>query len=244
MRLVNIIFIEKKTEMVKRFIGILIFMLCLATGTIKAEKRGTWSGDASAAIANTDLYFSYSFNYNLWLNNYISVYLGGLFTHSYSDNGGDWKGASGSTYYFPDRLKTRHLNAQVGILFYTPSVLKTGLYGGGHAFCDLIPFNIVSVKKVVGREGIYETTEDINKFRFNKFSPGAFVEVGLYHDFHSKKNPDSAIRLSLGYGYGYYDPFSAYRDTKIDDIRIGDKMSSNDHRYHQITVRITGLLDL
>lgn len=49
--------------------------------------------DASAVIANTDIGFGYSFNYNLWLNNYVSVYAGILFTHFYSDNGGDGTGS-------------------------------------------------------------------------------------------------------------------------------------------------------
>lgn len=217
----------------------LLFLFCMVKNPVKAENAGTWTAGVSAASANTDVVFSYTLNYNLWLNRYTSVYFGGIFTHGYSDNGGEWKGASGSVYYVPDRLKTRHVNAQAGILLYSPSVLKSGLYGGGQFFFDVIPFNFVSLKKEVARQGTYETTEDVERFRFNRFSPGAFAEVGLYHDFC--KNTDHPFRVSIGYGYGYYDPFSAYRNTVVDGVRVGEKMLSNDHVYQKLVLRITGL---
>lgn len=227
----------------RKLICLLMVLYSLTAGVSRAEIRGAWSADASAAVAATDLTLGYSFNYNLWLNKYMSVYFGGLFTHGFSDSGASWTGISGTEYEFPECLKTRHLNAQTGILFYTPSLLKTGFYGGGRAFFDIIPFNFVSVKKVVGQDGIMETTRDVDKFRFNNFAPGAFAEIGLYHDFVSRKNPDKAVRFSIGYGYGRYDPFAAYRCAWIDGVRIGSKMESGNRIYQQITLRLTGLTD-
>lgn len=215
-----------------KLIGCLCFVLFATVMHVKAGKRSTFNAGALAAGSDNDIGYGLTLNYNLWLNNHVCVYFGGMFTHFKSDNGADWQGKSGGKWRWPDPLEVRHLNADAGILVFTPSVLKTGLYGGAHVLADVFPFNIVSLKKVEYSEQNFESTRDYGRFRFNYFSPGAFAEAGVYHDFR-------AFRLSLGFGYGCYDPFSTYRHAVIDGVRIGGKMNSQDHLFQQLTLRLT-----
>lgn len=90
---------------------------------------------------------------------------------------------------------------------------------------------------IVGCLLLNPVPENPGKFQYTGLSPGTYAKAGLFHDF---RKDDVGFRLFIGFGYGWYDMYAAYRRTTID----GQKLSLHfplDNYYKRITIRLMGI---
>jgi hypothetical protein len=196
-------------------------------------KRGLGVDAAVYSAPKMDVAFHYGLSYNWMLNKRLTLSAGAMLFHTKTDAAG-WNDTP-YTSYLLDEETVIHLNAVVSATIVSPTVWNTGLYFNGSAFAQPIPLDYVSITKTETHNNVYKS-KDIGKYRYSKFTPGAFAEAGIYHDI---KRNDRLLRLFLGFAIGYYDPYSTYRNTVLDGQTLSPYFPEN-NVYYRLALRIFG----
>jgi hypothetical protein len=182
--------------------------------------------------SNQNIGFHYAVNYHWMLNKYIGTSVGAMFFHTKLDSPG-WYGENQKTFYSLDNDKVKHLNVTSSVFALCPMIKSTGLYSHTSFFFEPVPIDNISLNKTTfstqGKQ--YET---FDKTQYSRFSPGIFTEIGIYHEF---KREGNSLKLFLGFGYGWYDIYSAFNRCTIDKQRLSEHVPT-DKNYYKISIRI------
>jgi hypothetical protein len=199
-----------------------------------AQNRRTLSIDGGLyANSNNDVAAHVSVSRNWLFSPYFGVSAGAMLLFATLDDAG-WSTKEQTVRYSIDEKKVQHLNIVLSAFYMRPLVRNTGIYGNGSILFEPVPFDYISIEKWTGNDPI---SENRGKFQYSGFSPGAFAEAGLFHDF---KKRNKGFRLFIGFGYGWYDMYAAYRRTTIDGQKLSFHVPS-DNYYKRITVKLMGL---
>jgi hypothetical protein len=185
--------------------------------------------------SDNDAAFHFSVNYNRLFNQYFGVSAGAMFLSAPLDAAG-WSNEEQTIHYYLDEKNVRHINIVLSVFYMRPFIRNTGMYGKGSVLFEPIPYQYLSIEKRTGNDWNL-VPENHGKFQYSGFSPGTFAEAGLFYDF---KKGDRGFRLFIGFGYGWYDIYAAFRRTTID----GQKLSMHiprDNYYKRITIRLMGI---
>lgn len=213
--------------------SMLVGLIIGSTSLLSAQTKKGLGLDASMYFnSNQEIDFSTSITYNWLLNRHISLSAGAMFFYLKPDLPG-WNTESGIGYELNDNVM--HFNGVVSATFMQPVITNTGLYVNGSFFFEPIPLNYISIDKNVNSNGQYNS-KSIGKFRYSAFSPGVFAETGIYHDL---KRGNKILKLFIGFGVGWYDIYSAYRNYTIDNQKLSNYIS-NEKVYYRLSVRLAG----
>ncbi len=191
---------------------------------LKSQVKKGFGGDAGMSFnSNQEILLHCSFTYNWIIHNRLILSTGGMFMHSKLNESWD-------SYSLTDNMI--RLNSVSSVAYTTPTLMQTGLYGKGSFLFSPIPVNYISIDKYSSN-----ISTSKGKIIYSGFIPGAFLETGIYHNFIKGNH---TMKLFLGIGYGWYDPYADYRSTTID----GQKLSAhipNDKNYYQLSLKVIGL---
>ncbi|NDV57710.1 hypothetical protein [Bacteroides sp. 519] len=212
----------------KRFL--LIIFICNPI-LLFSQIRAGWGGDA-AMYTNYD-YGTFMGHYSIarsWLmNRNFSVSLGAMFSYARLDLPG--LQTADAHYYFDDEYVGR-LNVLTSATYTLPIFKIAGIYASASAFAEPIPFNYIGIEKHTATS----IDKSKGKFVFTRFTPGAFIDVGIYTD--CKKN-DGIFKIFVGVGYGWHDPVPDYRNARFDGQKLSAGFSDKKNMY-RITIKIMG----
>jgi hypothetical protein len=201
-----------------------------------AQKQRGLVGDIGLyfnSIQNIGFYYAVS--YHWMLNKYIGTSVGAMFFHTELDSPGWWR-ENQKTFYSLENDKVEHLNVMPSVFAICPIIKSTGLYTHTSFFFEPVPIDNISLNKTsFSAQG--QQYETLDKTQYSRFSPGIFTEIGIYHDFKKEGN---GFKLFLGFGYGWYDVYSAYEHCTIDKQRLSELVPS-DKNYYKISIRTIGL---
>lgn len=201
-----------------------------------AQNLKDFSMDAGLYFnSNNDVAFHYSVSYNRLFNPYSGVSAGAMLLLAPLDAAG-WSNGGQTNYYSLDGKNVPHLNFVLSVFYMRPLITNTGIYGNASFLFEPIPYQYVSIEKRTSSDW-NQIPENHGKFQYSGFSPGTFAEAGLFHDF---KKGDKGVRLFVGFGYGWYDMYAAYRRTTIDGQRLSLHIPG-DNYYKRITIRLMGI---
>jgi hypothetical protein len=212
---------KSRKEFILTLIGILF--LLQPSHSIAQVKKGLGIDGGMYFNSNEELLFSTSVTYNWLINKNLILSTGGMLVHSKLDK-------SWGVYSLDENVL--RLNSVSSATYICPIYKQTGIYGSGSFIFEPIPFDYISIDKQTESKNVSK-----GKYIFSRFTPGAFLETGIFHSFN--KN-NKALKLFCGIGYGWYDPFADYRSCTLD----GQNLSSHipqDKNYYRISVRLLGL---
>ena len=210
---------------------------CLLVNTVCALAQNLKDLSMDAGLyfnSNNDVAFHYSINYNRLFNPYFGVSAGAMLLLAPLDAAG-WSNEE-TIHYSLDEKNVSHLNIVLSVFYMRPLISNTGIYGNGSFLFEPIPYQYVSIEKRTGSD-LNQIPENLGKFQYSGFSPGTFAEAGLFQNF---KNGGKGFRLFVGFGYGWYDMYAAYRRTTIDGQKLFTHIPQNNY-YKRITIRLMGI---
>jgi hypothetical protein len=200
-----------------------------------AQNLKDLSMDAGLYFNSDNVAYHFSVSQNCLFNPYFGVSAGAMFLAAPLDVA-EWTNAEQTSSYYLDYNSVEHLNIVLSAFYIRPLMYSMGIYGNGSVLFEPIPYQYISIEKQRVND-LNPVPENLGKFQYTGFSPGAFAEAGLFYDF---KKGDRGFRLFIGFGYGWYDIYAAFRRTTID----GQKLSMHiprDNYYKRITIRLMGI---
>lgn len=218
------------------YMALIVGYLLLSPVYSLAQNLKNLSMDAGLYFnSNNDIAFHYSVNYNRLFNPSFGVSAGAMFLSAPIDAAG-WSSEGQTIHYYLDEKTVRHFNIVLSAFYIRTLIRNTGIYGNCSFLFEPVPYQHISIEKRTGNDW-NQVPENYGKFQYSGFSPGTFADAGLFHDF---KKGDKGFRLFLGFGYGWYDMYSAYRRTIIDGQKLSSRIPQ-DNYYKRITIRILGI---
>lgn len=203
---------------------------------LSAQKQRGMGGDIGLYFnSNQNIGFHYSISYHWMLNKYVGTSVGAMFFHTKLDSPG-WWGENQKTFYSLENDNVKHFNITSSLFAICPIIKNTGLYNHTSLFFEPVPIDNISLNKTIYNTQ-REESETLNKTQYSRFSPGIFTEIGIYHDL---KKEDNNLKLFCGFGYGWYDVYSAFQRCTIDNQQLS-KHIPTDKNYYRISIRIIGL---
>lgn len=203
---------------------------------LSAQKQRGMGGDIGLYFnSNQNIGFHYSISYHWMLNKYVGTSVGAMFFHTKLDSPG-WWGENQKTFYSLENDNVKHFNITSSLFAIFPIIKNTGLYNHTSLFFEPVPIDNISLNKTIYNTQ-REESETLNKTQYSRFSPGIFTEIGIYHDL---KKEDNNLKLFCGFGYGWYDVYSAFQRCTIDNQQLS-KHIPTDKNYYRISIRIIGL---
>lgn len=216
---------------------LLLFIFCFTSSQYSfAQKQSGLGGDVSLYFnSDQNIGFHYSISYHWMLNKYIGTSVGAMFFHTKLDSPG-WWAENQKAFYSLENDNVKHFNITSSFFAICPIIKNTGLYNHTSLFFEPIPIENISLNKT-----IHNTQRDefktLSKTQYSRFSPGIFTEVGIYHDL---KKGENSLKLFCGFGYGWYDVYSAFQRCTIDNQQLS-KHIPTDKKYYRISIKIIGL---
>lgn len=216
---------------------LLLFIFCLTSPQYSfAQKQRGLGGDVSLYFnSDQNIGFHYSISYHWMLNKYIGTSVGAMFFHTKLDVPGWWVKYQ-KVFYSLENDNVKHFNIISSFFATCPIIKNTGLYNHTSLFFEPIPVENISLNKTIHNTQ-REEFETLNKTQYSRFSPGIFTEVGIYHDF---KKGENSLKLLCGFGYGWYDVYSAFQHCTIDNQQLSRHIPT-DKKYYRISIKIIGL---
>lgn len=216
---------------------LLLFIFCLTSPQYSfAQKQRGLGGDVSLySNSNQDIGFHYSISYHWMLNKYVGTSVGAMFFHTKLDSPGWWV-ENQKVFYSLENDNVKHFNITSSFFATCPIIKNTGLYNHTSLFFEPIPIENISLNKTIHNTQ-REEFKTLNKTQYSRFSPGIFTEVGIYHDF---KKGENNLKLFCGFGYGWYDVYSAFQHCTIDNQQLSRHIPT-DKKYYRISIKIIGL---
>lgn len=197
-----------------------------------AQEQASLSLDGGLYANSENVAAHFSVNRN-WLFNPGFGVSGGVMFAAASLDIPQWSNVEQTSSYYLHSKSAKHLNIVLSTFYMRSLIGNIGIYGNGSFLFEPIPFDYISIEKRTGSD-LNRQPEIIGKFQFSKFSPGVFVEAGLFHHF---KRGDKGFRLFIGLGYGWYDMYTAHRSVILDGQSLSKFLSQNNN-YGRITIRI------
>ncbi|NDV57704.1 hypothetical protein [Bacteroides sp. 519] len=196
------------------------------------QVRIGWGGDA--AIYGNYSYGTFmghiSITHNWLMSKNFAFSLGVMYSYTRIDELSAWK-TSEAHYFFEDDVVNR-INILASVTYAQPILKNTGIYVSGSAFAEPIPFSYVSIEKSTN---VFDSTSK-GKYAYTRFTPGAFIDIGIYHDFRKGNN---LLKVFFGIGYGLHDPLPDYRNISIDGQDLSTRIPDKKDLY-RVTLRIMG----
>lgn len=216
---------------------LLLFIFCFTSLQYSfAQKQRGLGGDVGLYFnSDQNIGFHYSISYHWMLNKYIGTSVGAMFFHTKLDSPG-WWGENQKVFYSLENDNVKHFNITSSLFAICPIIKNTGLYNHTSLFFEPIPIENISLNKTIHNTQ-REEYKTLNKTQYSRFSPGIFTEVGIYHDF---KKGENNLKLFCGFGYGWYDVYSAFQLCTIDNQQLS-KHIPTDKKYYRISIKIIGL---
>lgn len=216
---------------------LLLFIFCFTSPQYSfAQKQRGLGGDVSLYFnSNQDIGFHYSISYHWMLNKYVGTSVGAMFFHTKLDSPGWWV-ENQKVFYSLENDNVKHFNITSSFFATCPIIKNTGLYNHTSLFFEPIPIENISLNKTIHNTQ-REEFKTLNKTQYSRFSPGIFTEVGIYHDFQKGENN---LKLFCGFGYGWYDVYSAFQHCTIDNQQLSRHIPT-DKKYYRISIKIIGL---
>ena len=222
----NIKIITHSRKMKKILISLLVCLPVVAM----AQVKGSWGVSGGMYFNKNDvLSFGVDVDYNWRLNSYLMLSAGaGILYNAIID---PVEQTVDGYIHYKNEKSTLNVVGNVAATLTVPVWSTTGVYTRGTFQFDLFPFQSIGLDK----SGMGDDSVDTNpsNFVFTAFSPGVFGEVGVYHDFTSR-------RLFVGLGCGVYDLFHSYRHHTVDGLPMRSFAPQGD-TYIRASVRLMGL---
>jgi hypothetical protein len=226
----------------KRARYIILIAGCLLANAVcllaQRQKELAIDGGLYGNSSNVALHFSVSEN---WLfNPNFGVSAGAMFLLAPPLDVAEWSDAGQTNRYSVDDNNVWHLNIILSAFYMRPLIRNTGIYGNGSFLFEPVPFDYISVEKRAGNDW-YQVPEERGKLQYSGFSPGAFAEAGLFHDFKAREGK-KGLRVFVGFGYGWYDMYAAFRRATIDGQKLSTQIRTPlDNYYKRITIKLMGI---
>lgn len=215
--------------------AIFLIMLFFLGGenTSKGQQRGEWGLDINGSTLLASEYGNYildgSIQFHYVLNKNLTVALGGMYLFTDTNN---YSWSENDCRYTYEDDNQMNINAVASIMLNVPIVKKTGVMCDVSGFCSIFPFESVKISRS-SLSDIYGNREINDKLHFDYFAPGAFADLGLYHDFGNEESP---CRIALSYGVGYYQPLKGARHSTVFGQNVGAHLPSQ-NIFHRLTLR-------
>ena len=148
--------------------------------------------------------------YNYYFNKYLGLSFGGINERLKSPIEVDY-------IYIMDNNIFK-LSAIIGLKYRIQLLKNVGIVSDMNFGFEPIPIDWLSYKKTKIK-GTIKDDSFKTKFVFTQFNPSAFLHIGLYYDIKDKNN-NNILRLSIGCGIGYYNPYITYYKSSIDKIKL------------------------
>ena len=215
---------------------LLLFIFCFTSSQYSfAQKQRGWGGDVSLYFnSNQNIGFHYAVSYHWMLNKYVGTSVGAMFFHTKLDSPG-WWGENQKVFYSLENENVKHFNVTSSFFVTYPIFKNTGLYNHTSLFFEPIPIEYISLNKTIHNSQRKESKE-VNRVQYSRFSPGAFTEVGVYHDFKKREN---GLKLFCGLGYGWYNVYSAFQNCTIDNQQLSRHIPT-DKKYYRVSIKVIG----
>lgn len=210
---------------------LLILFLCSSMMISSQTKKGIggeiglYESEYGSFMGETTL------TYNWLTGRNFSFSLGGMLIYTKTDDIPGWE--TDNAFYSFDEDKRLSFNIVTSATYMLPVFGHIGIFGTASAYFQPVPLSYISLDKATKTDPIVESK---GKYAFNGFAPGAFGDLGFYYDIIRN---DHILKLFLGFGYGWYDPLSDYRNNKIDGQELSTRIPDKKNHY-RITFKFTG----
>lgn len=154
--------------------------------------------------------------YNYYFNKYLGISFGGMML--YSNINERLKSPIEVDYIYIMDNNIIKLNAVLGLKYSRQLFKNVGVVSDMSFGFEPIPIDWLSYKKTKIK-GTIKDDSSKTKFVFTQFNPSAFLNIGLYYDIKDKNN-NNILRLNIGCGIGYYNPYITYYRSSIDKIKL------------------------
>lgn len=216
---------------------LLLFIFCVISPQHSfAQKQSGFGGEAGLYFnSGQNIGFHYSIGYHWMFNQFIGASVGAMFFHTKLDSPG-WWADNRRVFYSLENDNVKHFNITSSFFVTCPIIKNMGLYSHTSLFFEPIPIEHISLNKTI-RNASREELKTLSKIQYSGFSPGIFTEMGIYRDF---KKGEHKLKLFCGFGYGWYDVYSAFQRCVIDKQQLSEHVPT-DKRYYRISIKIIGL---
>ncbi|MEG0109037.1 MAG: hypothetical protein RR705_09340 [Lachnospiraceae bacterium] len=212
----------------------IVLLLLIVHSSFAQKARGF---DLDASILYSDLEEPISFGvagkYNVWLNPYFAVSLGGRLTYSRLQLGFDSPSDERVSYYIDDN-NLLNLNGDLGVKSVTPTYKGIGLFADLSFLFDPIPVNVVSIDKRVSYP--MEEVKSKNKMVYTHFNPSYSLKLGVFYQLKT------GGQIAIGGEITSFNPYNVYYQTTIDAIKLNQYLKlAPDKQTYSVFIRISGL---
>lgn len=215
------------------FCTLVLVMFFLNSVYLNAQIQKTLGMDGGFYFNSSNIAYHFSLTYSLQFNQYFGISAGTMFLSVPLDIAG-WSDSSRNSSYYFDEDNIKRFNLFFSTFYSRPLFQSTGVYTNWSVSFEPIPYEYISLEKRMNNDIL---SENVGKYQFTGFSPGTFLEMGLVQYLNRDNN---GLRLSLGFGYGWYDMYTGYNRAIIDGQRISTYIPNN-NLYKRISLKLIGL---
>jgi len=213
----------------------LIAGLLIVNPFFSLAQKKTLDIDGGLYFSSSNIACHFSVNYNRLFNPNFGASAGAMFL-SAPLNVAAWSNVEKTSCYYLDNNNVQHVNVVLSAFYIRPLMYNMGIYGNYSILFEPIPYEYISIDKRTNND-LNQVPEHIGGFQYSGFSPGTFADAGFFRNF---VKDDKGFRLFIGFGYGWYDMYAAYRRATINGQSLSTRIPG-DNYYKRITIKLMGI---